>query len=129
MFARSSEDIDQAAAVEVAYGDAECDLCGVPGCSEHEGFADLFDDTEGFGCVLGARCCMPELHYASECHNAEDAEKHYRQEELRGEVLDRGATPEGAVALEKGLVGIAASAKRAGDLPRPATTKGRTQAC
>lgn len=59
---------------------------------------------------------MPELHYTSECHNAEDAEKHYRQEELRGEVLDRGATPEGAVALEKGLVGIAASAKRAGDL-------------
>ena len=120
MFARSDEDIDDVAAVEVAYGDAECDLCGVPGCSEHEGFHDdHFGDAEGFGCVLGARCCMPELHYPSECYGAEDAEEYHRGEELRAEVLAHGATPEGAVVLEKALVRIAVSAERAGDLPPP----------
>lgn len=121
MFAGSNEDMDEAAAVEVAYGDAECDCCGVPGCSEHddEGFDDLDDGAEGFGCFLGARCCMPELHYPSECYGAEDAEEYHSQEELRREVLDHGATPEGAVVLEKALVRIAASAKRAGDLPPP----------
>lgn len=122
MFARSNEDTDEAAAVEVAYGDVECDLCGVPGCSEHDevvGFDDLDDVTNGFGCVLGARCCMPDLHYPSECYGAEDAEEHRRHEELRREVLDHGATPEGAVYLEKALVRIAASAKGAADLPPP----------
>lgn len=122
MFARYNEDIDEAAAAEVAYGDAECDLCGVPGCSEHEGLHDdLFDydDEEGFGCVLGARCCMPGLHYPSECYSAEDAEEYHRGEELRAEVLAHGATPEGAVVLEKALVGIAVLAKRAGDLSPP----------
>ena len=47
MFARSNEDMDEAAAAaEAAYGDAECDLCGVPGCSVHEGSYDdpLNDD-------------------------------------------------------------------------------------
>ena len=120
MFARSNEDIGEAAALEVAYGDDECDLCGVPGCSEHEGFHDdHFDDAEGLGCVLGARCCMPELHYPSERYSAEDAEEHHRREELRREVLDHGATPEGALVLEKALVRIAVSARRAGDLPPP----------
>jgi hypothetical protein len=121
MPARSNQDRDEAAAMELAHGDAECDLCGVPGCSEREGLYDapFDDDVEGFGCVLGTRCCMPELHYPSECYSAEDAEEYHRQEELRREVLDHGAIPAGAVVLEKALVRIAASAKRAGDLPPP----------
>ncbi len=126
MFARSNEDIDEAAALEAAHGDAECESCGVPGCSEHEGLqSDPFDDdAEGFGCVLGARCCMPELHYPSECYSAKDAEEYHRQEELRGEVLDHGASPAGAVVLEKALVQLTVSAKRAGDLPPPGYDEG-----
>jgi hypothetical protein len=96
---------------------------GAPGRHEHpdEDFWDGFYGEEesagdAFGCVLGDECIVADpIHLSSECHTAEDAEEYHRTEWLRSEVLEHGACPEGALVLEKAIVGILASATVAGD--------------
>lgn len=38
-----------------------------------------FDEFEDFECLYGPKCCMPGLHFPSECHTAEmiEAEMEY----------------------------------------------------
>lgn len=46
------------------------------------------DERESFGCVLPSKCCMPSLHYPSECHTAEMMEQineEFERSELHGE--------------------------------------------
>lgn len=77
-----------------------------PGDLDH----DAFDD-DPFACVLGDACIVADpVHLSSECHGAADAEAYHRDEWLRSEVLEHGASVEGALVLERALVRILASA-------------------
>jgi hypothetical protein len=85
---------------------------------EDPGEQDYWDDpcrdedpSDGFGCVLGEECIVADpIHLSSECHTAQDAERYHRNEWLRSEVLEHGASPEQALVLEKAFIGILASA-------------------
>ena len=54
-----------------------CRVGQCPGClveTDAIGGED-YELDEGFGCVLGSRCLMPDpYHFASECHGVEDME-------------------------------------------------------
>jgi hypothetical protein len=44
----------------------------------------VVSEPETFGCVMPGRCCMPGMHYPSECHTAEMIEA------IEAEVLAAG---------------------------------------
>ena len=49
---------------------------------EIDGFCEGEDDEfEEFGCLYGADCCMPGLHFPSECHTGEMLEAQYKEME------------------------------------------------
>lgn len=49
---------------------------GCNGCDECTDYADADDGPPEFGCCLpDGECCMPGLHFPSECHTAADYER------------------------------------------------------
>ena len=50
-------------------------------CDEdHDDFRDDHEDEgllDEFDCLFPGNCCMPELHFTSECHTQEMAEEFY----------------------------------------------------
>ena len=52
-----------------------------------DGMEDFANEKlEEFGCLYGAACCMPGLHFPSECHTAEMLEAEFAEQTLE---LDR----------------------------------------
>lgn len=55
---------------------SRCFDLGCNGCDECTDYADEDDGPPEFGCCLPpGECCMPGLHFPSECHNAADYER------------------------------------------------------
>jgi len=54
---------------------------GCNGCDECTDYGDYADEDSGppeFGCCLPpGECCMPGLHFPSECHTAADYERQH----------------------------------------------------
>ncbi len=51
---------------------------GRNGCDECTDYADEADGPPEFGCCLpDGECCMPGLHFPSECHTAADYERQH----------------------------------------------------
>lgn len=51
---------------------------GCNGCDECVDYADEDDGPPEFGCCLpDGECCMPGLHFPSECHTAADYEQQH----------------------------------------------------
>lgn len=49
---------------------------GCDECTDYEAYADDGDGPPEFGCCLPpGECCMPGLHFPSECHTAADYER------------------------------------------------------
>ena len=65
------------------------------GFADEDPYDDPHDD-DGFGCLFPGRCCMPELHFVSECHTAEMAGEMHEYAALAdaGEDGPSGADPE-----------------------------------
>lgn len=52
---------------------------GCNGCDECTDYADEDDGPPEFGCCLPpGECCMPGLHFQSECHTAADYQRRGR---------------------------------------------------
>lgn len=66
----------------------EHQLCGMQtwcACEcDPDGAAHFESGRDEWGCLFGADCCMPDLHFTSECHTAEMMEQlpaHFENQE------------------------------------------------
>ena len=56
---------------EVLFFDDDGELLCSDCIFENESCYDFEDNDGDFGCLFGAKCCMPGLHFRSECYTAE----------------------------------------------------------
>lgn len=54
------------------HGCAGCDEC-----TDYDDYDDADSSRETFGCCFPGECCMPGLHFPSECHTAADYEREH----------------------------------------------------
>ncbi len=60
---------------------------GCDECTDYDDYADEDREPAQFGCCLPpGECCMPGLHFPSECHTAAD----YEREQFGGWASDAG---------------------------------------
>jgi hypothetical protein len=66
-----------------------CPDCGET-CACEGGIGGFLDarEAEDYGCCYPDLCCMPGLHFRSECHTAEDVEAGFQVEALEGRMHD-----------------------------------------